>query len=128
MTHDEIEQLNRMSPSELAAYKRQQTARIDAEQIQRFGYAVSAQNEGRKVDMTHYRADSAQPTMKAVVHVDQTGRRITEFRGTSMREWMGQFMTPGYRQLGVYNGCTPKQEMDFRRDMQRKLAALAGSR
>lgn len=121
-----VKRLNSMSASELEAERRRGQARTDAIDIERYGRPITAELQGRKVEMTHYRADAA-PTMKAVVHTDMTGRKITEFRGGSMREWMGQFMTDGFRQLGIFYGSTPEQERDFRQRMQRKLAEL-GSR
>lgn len=127
-----VKRLNSMSASELEAERRRGQARTDAQDTERFGYAVTAELEGRKPVMTRYneaRADAA-PQIKAVKHRDQTGREITEYRaepGASMRQWMGQFMSPGFRQLGVFNGCNEQQAKEFRQRMQRKIAEL-GSR
>ncbi|MFM0665390.1 hypothetical protein [Paraburkholderia sediminicola] len=116
---DEIERLNNLSSAEREAERRRLKAR--SERLARY--------EPDTPEM--YRADATQPTIKAVVLVDQTGRKITEFRGEpgSMKSWMQQWMTPPYVQLGIYNGGDPAE---FRRRMQRKIAAydaaLAGGR
>ncbi|SDR42616.1 hypothetical protein SAMN05443245_5866 [Paraburkholderia fungorum] len=126
-----VARLNSMSANELAEFSRQQTARLDAEQIARFGYAASAEMQGRKVDMSHYRADAAQPQIKAVKHRDQTGREITEYRaepGASMRQWMGQWMLPGFKQLAVFNPNGESQRAFLQRGERLKneyLAAVA---
>lgn len=128
---DEIEFFNHMSPAQIA----EERARLAAhrQRLDEFNNGVMV--NGVRVYpkefpvMTQYRADSTQPAIREVVHTDQTGRKITEFRGESMKSWMAPFMTPPYVQLGIFNGGDPAE---FRQRMQRKIAAydaaLAGGR
>lgn len=81
-----VAKLNAMTPAQLEAERRQQTARIDAEQIQRFGYSRAAEIEGRTPGMTRYneaRADAAGPPM--------TSKEFREMTSAERRHWVDRY-------------------------------------
>ena len=130
---DEIERLNRMSPSEAAAER----ARLAAHQQRLDEYNNGVMVNGVRTypkefpTMSRYneaRADAA-PTMKEVKIKDRTGREYSEFRGGSMREWCAPWMLPGQLQLGVFIGNESmikfKQRMQVKEELYKQAVAKA---
>jgi hypothetical protein len=97
---DYVKRLSTMSPRELEAERQRAKARTDA-----------AINRLPEPEMT--RADSGND-LRMVERLDDSGRKIREWTGTSMRSWMGQFMSPGQKQIRIWNcDSTPKERAAY---------------